>query len=132
MRTYQPERALIARETREENRRELARVLDQISSERVSRLPAPPPVSLEAQSQISIHRIREDVQRAKDVQTARILRWPRAASPVSGATLFGARQGLAPDGIFREQRHVSLQRFVCLRKPVQAHITQHQHLLEVR
>ncbi len=75
MRTYQPERALIARETREENRRELARVLDQISSERASRLPGPPPVSLEAQFQISIHRIREDVQRAKDVQTAHILRW---------------------------------------------------------
>ena len=75
MRTYQPERALIARETREENRRELARVLDKISTERASRLPAPPPVSLEAQFQISIHRIREDVQRAKDVQTAHILRW---------------------------------------------------------
>jgi hypothetical protein len=55
---------LIARETREENRRELARVLDQISTERASRLPAPPPVSLEAQFQMSIHRIREDVQRA--------------------------------------------------------------------
>jgi hypothetical protein len=75
LRTYQPERDLIARETREENRRELARIFDQISSERASRLPAPPPVSLEAQFQISIHRIREDVQRAKDVQTAHILRW---------------------------------------------------------
>jgi hypothetical protein len=77
LRTYQPERALIARETREENRRELARVLDQISSERAARLPPPsiPQVSLEAQFQISIHRIREDVQLAKDVQTAHILRW---------------------------------------------------------
>jgi hypothetical protein len=69
LRTYQPERALIARETREENRRELARVLDQISRERASRLPTPPPVSLEVQFQMSIHRIREDVQ------TAHILRW---------------------------------------------------------
>ena len=75
MRTYQPERALIARETREENRRELARVLDQISSERASRLPAPHPVSLEAQFQINIHRVREDVQRVKDAKTAHILRW---------------------------------------------------------
>jgi hypothetical protein len=75
LRTYQPERALIARETREENRRELARVLDQISRERASRLPAFPPVSLEAQFQMSLHRIREDVQRAKDAQTAHILRW---------------------------------------------------------
>jgi hypothetical protein len=66
---------LIARETREENRRELARVLDLISSERASRLPAPLPVFLEAQFQMSIHRTREDIQRAKDVQTAHILRW---------------------------------------------------------
>jgi hypothetical protein len=66
---------LTARETREENRRELARVLDQISSERASRLPAPHPVSLEAQFQINIHRVREDVQRVKDAQTAHILRW---------------------------------------------------------
>ena len=75
MRTYQSERALIARETREENRRDLARVLDQISSERASRYPAPPPVSLEAQFQMSIHRIREGVQLAEDVQTAHILPW---------------------------------------------------------
>ena len=75
MRIFQPERALIARETREENRRELVRMLDQISRGRASRLPAPPPVSLEAQFQMSIHRIREDVQRAKVVQTAHILRW---------------------------------------------------------
>ena len=75
MRISQPERALIARETREENRRELARMLDQISKGRASRLPAPPPVSLEAQFQMSMHRTREDVQRAKDVQAAHILRW---------------------------------------------------------
>ena len=75
MRTYQSERALIARETREENRRDLARVLDQISSERASRLAAPLPVFLEAQFQMSIHRIHEDVQLAKDVQTAHILPW---------------------------------------------------------
>ena len=78
MRISQPERALIARETREENRRELARMLDQISKGRASRLPAPPPVSLEAQFQMSIHRIREDVQRAKDVQSTHILRWLRS------------------------------------------------------
>jgi hypothetical protein len=75
LRIFQPERALIARETREENRRELARILDQISRGRASRLPVPPPVSLEAQFKMSIHRTREDVQRAKDVQTAHILRW---------------------------------------------------------
>jgi hypothetical protein len=75
LRIFQPERALIARETREENRRELARMLDQISRGRASRLPAPPAVSLEAQFQMSVHRTREDVQRAKDVQAAHILRW---------------------------------------------------------
>jgi len=75
LRIFQPERALIARETHEENRRELARILDQISKGRGSSLPAPPPVSLETQFQMSVHRILEDVQRAKDVQTAHILRW---------------------------------------------------------
>ena len=75
MRTYQPERALIARETHEENQRELARVLDQISIERASRLPVAPEVPLEVQFQISIQRMREDVQRANDIQTADILRW---------------------------------------------------------
>ena len=76
MRTYQPERALIARETRKENRNELAKILGQIAMERAARLPLPiPPVSLEAQFQMSIHRTREDVQRAKDVQAAHILRW---------------------------------------------------------
>jgi hypothetical protein len=66
---------LIARETRKENRDELAKMLGQIAMERAARLPVLPSVSLEAQFQISIHRIREDVQRAKDVQSAHILRW---------------------------------------------------------
>ncbi len=72
MRTYQPERALIARENRRENRKELANMLGQIAMERAARLPPP---SLEAQFQESIRKIREDVQRAKDVQSAHILRW---------------------------------------------------------
>ena len=76
MRTFQPERALIARETRKENRDELAKMLAQIAMERAARLPPSIlPVSLETQFQISIHRTREDVQRAKDVQSAHILRW---------------------------------------------------------
>ena len=76
MRTYQPERALIARETRKENRDELAKMLGQIAMERAARLPPPfSPVSLEAQFQESICKIRQDVQRAKDVQSAHILRW---------------------------------------------------------
>ena len=76
MRTYQPERALIARETRKDNRDELAKMLAQIAMERAARLPPSMlPVSLEAQFQMSIHRTREDVQRAKDVQSADILRW---------------------------------------------------------
>ena len=76
MRTFQPERALIARETHEENRKDLAKMLDQIAMERAARLPPSIlPVSLETQFQISIHRTREDVQRAKDVQSSHILRW---------------------------------------------------------
>ena len=75
MRTYQPERALIARETRKENRDELAKMLGQIAMERAARLPVAPSVSLEAQFQMSVHRTREDVQRAKDIQSAHILRW---------------------------------------------------------
>jgi hypothetical protein len=75
LRIFQSERALIARETREEKRREVAKMLDQISRGRASRLPAPPPVSLEAQFLMSVHRTREAVQRAKDVQTAHMLRW---------------------------------------------------------
>jgi hypothetical protein len=76
LRTYQPERALIARETRKENRDELAKMLAQIAMERAARLPPSIlPVSLETQFQISLHRTREDVQRAKDLQSAHILRW---------------------------------------------------------
>jgi hypothetical protein len=76
LRTYQPERALIARETHKQNRDELAKMLAQIAMERAARLPPPIlPVSLEEQFQINIHRTREDVQRAKDVQSAHILRW---------------------------------------------------------
>ena len=76
MRTYQPERALIARETRKENRDELAKMLGQIAMERAARLPPSIlSVSLETQFQISIRRTREDVQRAKDIQSAQILRW---------------------------------------------------------
>jgi hypothetical protein len=76
LRTYQPERALIARETRKENRDELAKMLGQIAMERAARLPPSIlPVSLETQFQISIHRTREEVQRAKDIQSAHILRW---------------------------------------------------------
>ena len=80
MRTYQPERALIARETHEENRRDLAQMLDQIAVERAARLPPPliPPLSLETQFQESIRKIREEVQRAKDIQTADLLRWLRS------------------------------------------------------
>ena len=75
MRTYQPEHALIARENRNENRDDLAKMLAQIAMERAARLPPSLPVSLETQIQESIHRTREDVQRAKDVQSAHILRW---------------------------------------------------------
>jgi hypothetical protein len=77
LRTYQPERASIARETHEENSRDLAKMLDQIAMERAARLLPPliPAPSLEAQIQESIHKTREDVQRAKDAQTADILRW---------------------------------------------------------
>ena len=74
MRIFQPERALISREIREESRRELARILDQISKGRAACLPAPS-LSLEAQFQMSVSKMREDVQRAKDDQTAHILRW---------------------------------------------------------
>ena len=76
MRTYQPERALIARETRKENRDDLAKMLAQIAMERAARLPPSLlPVSLETQFQNNIHNTREDIQRAKDVQSANILRW---------------------------------------------------------
>jgi len=68
----------MAREIREERRRELAAMLSQITQERVARLSAPQPLSLEAQFQKSIGQIREDVQLAKDVQTTHILRWLRS------------------------------------------------------
>ena len=78
MRYFQPERALIAREVREERRRELATMLTQIAQERAAQLPAHAPLFLEAQFQRNIINMREDVQRAKDVQTIHILRWLRS------------------------------------------------------
>ena len=78
MRYFQPERALIAHEIREERRRELNAMLSQLPQRRADRLPAPPPPSLEAQFQRSIINVREDVQRAKDVQSTHILRWLRS------------------------------------------------------
>jgi hypothetical protein len=68
---------LIAREIHEERRRELNAMLSQLPQRRADRLPAPP-LSLEAQFQRSIINMREDVQRAKDVQTTHILRWLRS------------------------------------------------------
>jgi hypothetical protein len=41
-------------------------------------VPASPPLSLEAQFQMSVGKMREDVQRAKDVQSIHILRWLRS------------------------------------------------------
>ena len=78
MRCFQPERALIAREIREERRRELNAMLSQLPQRRADRLPAPPPPSLEARFQMTVGKMREDVQRAKDVQTTHILRWLRS------------------------------------------------------
>ena len=77
MRYFQPERALIAREIREERRRELDVVLSQLPQRRADRLPAPP-LSLEAQFHRTIINIRQNVQRAKDVQSTHILRWLRS------------------------------------------------------
>jgi hypothetical protein len=53
-------------------------MLSQIAQGRAARPPAPPSLSLEAQFQKSVGKIREDVQRAKDVQTIHILRWLRS------------------------------------------------------
>jgi len=78
LRYFQPERALIAREVREERRRELATMLTQIAQERAAQLPAHAPLSLEAQFHRTIVNIRQDVQRAKDVQSTHILRWLRS------------------------------------------------------
>ncbi|MGO8789334.1 MAG: hypothetical protein ACLQVL_18375 [Terriglobia bacterium] len=76
MRTYQPEHTLIARENRRENRKELADMLRQIAMERAARLPPPPELtSLETQFQVSVRNGLRDVQRAKDFQSAHILRW---------------------------------------------------------
>ena len=77
MRCFQPERALIAREIREERQRELDTLLSQIAHGRIIQLPAPS-LSLEAQFQMSVSKMREDVQRAKDVQSTQILRWLRS------------------------------------------------------
>jgi hypothetical protein len=78
LRYFQPERALIARDIREERRRELDAMLSQLPQRRTARLSAPPPPSLEAQFQRSIINVREDVQRAKDAQSTHILRWLRS------------------------------------------------------
>jgi hypothetical protein len=53
-------------------------MLSQIAQGRVARLPAPPPLSLEAQFHKSVGKMGEDVQLAKDVQTTHILRWLRS------------------------------------------------------
>jgi len=74
VRYFQPERSLLARELREQRSRELNAMLTQLPH----RVPAPPPLSLEAQFQRSILNIRQDVQRAKDVQSTHILRWLRS------------------------------------------------------
>ena len=79
MRTYQPEYALIAHETREENRKQLADMLHQIAMERAARLPPPPELtSLETQFQANVRSGLRDVQRVKDVQSTQILRWLRS------------------------------------------------------
>jgi hypothetical protein len=52
-------------------------VLSQIAYGRMTQLSAPS-FSLEAQFQRSIINMREDVQRAKDVQSTHILRWLRS------------------------------------------------------
>jgi hypothetical protein len=79
LKSFQPEYALIARETRQENRKQLADMLRQIAVERAARLPPPPELtSLEAQFQASIRNGLRDVQRTKDVQSTHILRWLRS------------------------------------------------------
>jgi len=70
---------LIAHETREENRRQLADMLRQIAIERAARLPPPPELtSLETQFQVNVRSGLRDVQRAKVVQSTQILRWLRS------------------------------------------------------
>jgi hypothetical protein len=53
-------------------------MLSQLPQRRTDRLSAPPPPSLEAQFQMNVGKMREDVQRAKDVQSIHILRWLRS------------------------------------------------------
>ena len=79
MKSFQPEYALIARETREENRKQLADMLRQIAMERAARLPPLPELtSLETQFQASVRNGLRDVQRTKDAQSTHILRWLRS------------------------------------------------------
>ena len=79
MKSFQPEYALIARETREENRKQLADMLRQIAMERAARLPPPPELtSLETQFQASVRSGLRDVQRTKDAQSTHILCWLRS------------------------------------------------------
>ena len=79
MKSFQPEYALIARETREENRKQLADMLRQIAMERAARLPPPPALtSLETHFQASVRSGLLAVQRAKDAQSTHILRWLRS------------------------------------------------------
>jgi hypothetical protein len=52
-------------------------MFSQIAHGRMTQMPAPS-FSLEAQFQISVGKMREDVQRAKDVQSTHILRWLRS------------------------------------------------------
>jgi len=78
LRYFQPERALIAPAMREERRRELDAMLRHLPQRRDDRLPAHAPLSLEARFHRTIVNIRQDVQRAKDVQTTHILRWLRS------------------------------------------------------
>jgi hypothetical protein len=68
----------IGREIREERRRELNAMLSQLPQRRADRLSALPPPSLEARFQMNVGKMREDVQRAKDVQSTHILRWLRS------------------------------------------------------
>jgi hypothetical protein len=53
-------------------------MLSQLPQRRTDRLPAHAPLSLEAQFHRAIVNIRQDVQRAKDVQSTHILRWLRS------------------------------------------------------
>lgn len=78
MRSFQPEYALIARETRAEDRKQTANILRHIAIERAARLPPASRDSLEVQFQQSIRKTREDIQRQKDDQLTNVLRWLRS------------------------------------------------------